>query len=101
MYLSQEEQIINIADGMEVSDGTFSYVSSGGVSRGNALFISNVDLLSFLTKDDLAEFSVDQDPIIIEDLISRETNAEIDCLVFFHPITEPNLGAATLERLSR
>jgi hypothetical protein len=101
VYLSQEDRIINIADGMAVSDGTFSYVSSGVVHPGDALFVSNIDLLSFLTKDDLAEFNADQDPAVIEDLISRETSAEIDCLVFFHPIAESGLGSATLERLSR
>jgi hypothetical protein len=101
VYLSQEERIINIADGMAVSDGTFSYVSSGVVHPGDALFVSNIDLLSFLTKDDLAEFRADQDPAVIEDLISREMNAEIDCLVFFHPITESSLSVGTLERLSR
>jgi hypothetical protein len=101
VYLSQEGRIINIADGMAVSDGTFSYVSSGVVHRGDALFISNIDLLSFLTKEDLAEFNVEQDPAVIEDLISRETSEEIDCLVFFHPLSEPSIGSATLERLSR
>jgi hypothetical protein len=86
---------------MAVSDGTFSYVSSGVVHPGDALFVSNIDLLSFLTKDDLAEFSADQDPAVIEDLISREMNAEIDCLVFFHPLAQTSASTSSLERISR
>lgn len=41
--------------------------------------------MNYLTKEDLEEFSLDHDPDIIENLISREASDEVvDCLIFFH-----------------
>lgn len=84
-YLQQEDSIINIADGMSSGIMEFSYVSSGSILPGNSLFVCNRDLLSFLTSEDLEEFSLDHDPSIIENLISREATHEVvDCLLFFY-----------------
>lgn len=84
-YLQQEDSIINIADGMSSGIMEFSYVSSGSILPGNSLFVCNRDLLSFLTSEDLEEFSLDHDPSIIENLISREATDEVvDCLLFFY-----------------
>lgn len=84
-YLQQEDHVINIADGMNSNEMEFSYVSNGSIQPGNSLFVSNRDLLSFLTKEDLEEFSLDHDPSIIENLISREAPEEVvDCLFFFY-----------------
>jgi hypothetical protein len=70
---------------MAAKEVEFSYVSTGTIQPGDGLYISNKDLLIFLTKEDLEELSQDHDPEIIENLISREAPEEvIDCLVFFH-----------------
>lgn len=90
-YLQQEDQIVNIADGMGSSEMEFSYVSSGTIQPGNSLFVSNRDLLAFLTKEDMEEFSLDHDPEIIENLISREAPEEVvDCLFFFYEMKKTN-----------
>ena len=70
---------------MATDDVEFSFVSNGSIQPGNSLFVSNRDLLGYLTKEDLEEFSLDHDPDIIENLISREAPDEVvDCLIFFH-----------------
>ncbi len=82
-YLQQGERITNISDGMGSNNREFSYVSSGTVGLGDALYIANKDLLSFLTKEDLAEFARTNDSAIVEDLLSREAAGDsIECLVF-------------------
>lgn len=82
-YLQQGERITNIADGMGSNNREFSYVSSGTVGVGDALYIANKDLLSFLTKEDLTEFARTNDSAIVEDLLSRESAGDsIECLVF-------------------
>ncbi len=84
-YLQQGEKIVNIADGMASKEVEFSYVSNGTIQPGDGLYISNRDLLVFLTQEDLEELALDHDPEIIENLISREASEDvIDCLVFFH-----------------
>ena len=101
IYLSQNGRILNIADGMEVADGTFSYVSSGTIQPGDALFVSNIDLLSFLTSEDLEELQGNPDPEVIEDLISREADEEVDCLVFSHSDDHFGVAAESIARLSQ
>ncbi|MFZ4461410.1 MAG: hypothetical protein ACOYN2_02470 [Patescibacteria group bacterium] len=82
-YLQQGERITNIADGMGSNNREFSYVSSGTVGLGDALYIANKDLLSFLTKEDLTEFARTNDSTIVEGLLSRESAGDsIECLVF-------------------
>ena len=101
VYLAQNGRILNIADGMEVADGTFSYVSSGVIQPRDALFVSNIDLLSFLTSEDLEELQGEPDPEVIEDLISREADEEVDCLVFSHADDHFGVAAESIARLGQ
>lgn len=62
----------------------FSYVSTGVIAAKEVLFVCNRDILSFLTTEDTAEFNSAQDPEIIEQLLSRESDGTtVHCLTFY------------------
>lgn len=48
---------MNIGEGMGIQEkvSQFSYISSGAVNPEDALYISNIDLLDYLTQDDMHE----------------------------------------------
>ncbi|MDD4530894.1 MAG: hypothetical protein PHO80_05100, partial [Candidatus Gracilibacteria bacterium] len=56
-YLVKGDKIENITEGAKQEGIEFSYVLSGELASKNQIFLSNVDLLSYLTKDDLIEIS--------------------------------------------
>ncbi len=63
----------------------FSYVSSGSVKHPDSLYVSNIDLLDYLTEEDVAELATvgkdDEKRLAIENLIRREAGKRtIDCI---------------------
>ncbi|HBB27518.1 TPA: hypothetical protein DCZ36_03425, partial [Candidatus Gracilibacteria bacterium] len=79
-YLMKDGKIINIAEGMGLLEKVpqFSYISSGIIGAGDALCISNTNLLDYLTQEDIFEMtdekihSKEESSHIIENLLSRE-----------------------------
>lgn len=56
-YLIKERKIINIAEGMGIHEKIpqFSYISSGIINPDDVLCLSNINLLDYLTKEDMFE----------------------------------------------
>lgn len=92
VYLVRGGKVTDIAEGMS-GDTEFSYVSSGEVTFPDSLYVANVDLLDYLTEDDVAELSSagkdEEKRLAIENLIRREAeNRAIDCIVLSNSGTE-------------
>lgn len=63
----------------------FSYVSSGSVKYPDSLYVANIDLLDYLTEEDVSELATagkdDEKRLAIENLIRREAGKRaIDCI---------------------
>lgn len=63
----------------------FSYVSSGSVKHPDSLYVANIDLLDYLTEEDVTELATvgkdDEKRLAIENLIRREAGKRaIDCI---------------------
>ncbi len=91
VYLIKSEKIIDIADGMQGSDGDFWYISSGSISSEDNVFISTINLLDYLTKDDIFELSSITDrekkSEIIGNLLGQELkNTDCHVLVITNPV---------------
>jgi hypothetical protein len=78
VYLIKNNKIIDIADGMQGRDGDFGYISSGLIGNDDNLLIANIDLLNYITKDDIFELSsmesIENKGDIITNLLSQELN---------------------------
>ncbi|MBP8016727.1 hypothetical protein KAZ01_01855, partial [Candidatus Gracilibacteria bacterium] len=57
IYLIKNNKILNIADGMQGKNLEFSYISSGNIGPSDNIYISNVKILDYITKDDIFEIS--------------------------------------------
>lgn len=84
-YLIRGGRITDIAEGMASSASEFSYVSSGSVKHPDSLYVANIDLLDYLTEDDVTELAAagkdDEKRLAIENLIRREAGKRaIDCI---------------------
>ncbi|MDP2103474.1 MAG: hypothetical protein Q8K26_00970, partial [Candidatus Gracilibacteria bacterium] len=79
-YLIKGGKVINIAEGMGAKEAIpqFSYISSGAINPGDALCISNTNILDHFTKEDLSEIisleekKDEKSKSIVQDLIDRE-----------------------------
>lgn len=91
-YLLKEGKIMNIAEGMGLSERIpqFSYISSGMIGTDDTLCISNVNLLDYLTQDDMFEMTDgkahtrDEADSIIENLLSREIRDISTDMILLH-----------------
>lgn len=88
-YLLKEGKILNIAEGMGVSEKVpqFSYISSGSIGPRDTLCISNVHLFDHLSEDDIFEMADEQGQgeeagHIIENLLSRSIHETPAHLLF-------------------
>lgn len=84
-YLIRGGRITDIAEGMSSSACEFSYVSSGSVKHPDSLYVANIDLLDYLTEEDVTELAMvgkdDEKRLAIENLIRREAGKRaIDCI---------------------
>lgn len=84
-YLIRGGRITDIAEGMASTASEFSYVSSGSVKHPDSLYVANIDLLDYLTEEDVAELAAvgkdDEKRLAIENLIRREAGKRaIDCI---------------------
>lgn len=93
-YLLKDEKIINIAEGMGLSEKVpqFSYISSGIIGPDDTLCISNTNLLDHLTQDDIFEMTNEkahtreEADYIIENLLSREIReTPTDLILLYNP----------------
>ncbi|MCK9272532.1 hypothetical protein M0P65_03225 [Candidatus Gracilibacteria bacterium] len=85
-YLIKNNKIINIADGMQGKNLEFSFISSGIINSGDNIYISNIELLNYISKDDILEISLIDDTTkkldIIEKIIaSEETEGQYDIII--------------------
>ncbi|EKD66816.1 MAG: hypothetical protein ACD_49C00009G0041 [uncultured bacterium (gcode 4)] len=75
-YLIKNNKIINIADGMQGKNLEFSFISSWIINTGDNIYISNIELLNYISKDDILEISLIDDTSkkleIIEKIIAEE-----------------------------
>lgn len=91
-YLLKDGRIINITEGMGVSEKIpqFSYISSGTIASGDTLCICNTDLLDYLTQDDMFEMvdrkthTQEETDHVIENLLSREIHGIPTDLIVLH-----------------
>lgn len=91
-YLLKEGKIMNIAEGMGLSERIpqFSYISSGAIGTDDTLCVSNVNLLDYLTQDDVFEmvdgksYTRAEADHIIENLLSREIRDISTDLIILH-----------------
>lgn len=84
-YLIRGGRLTDIAEGMASGVCEFSYVSSGSVKHPDSLYVANIDLLDYLTEEDVAELATvgkdDEKRLAIENLIRREAGKRaIDCI---------------------
>ena len=84
-YLIRGGRITDIAEGMASTASEFSYVSSGSVKHPDSLYVANIDLLDYLTEEDVTELATvgkdDEKRLAIENLIRREAGKRaIDCI---------------------
>lgn len=94
-YLLKEGKIMNIAEGMGLQETVpqFSYISSGIINPNDTLYISNTNLLDYLTTDDMFEMTNDKNihsgeesAHIIENLLTREIReASTDLILLYNP----------------
>ncbi len=57
VYLIKNNKIINIADWMQGKNLEFSYISSWNIWASDNVYISNIEFLNYITKDDIFEIS--------------------------------------------
>lgn len=57
IYLIKNNKILNIADWMQGKNLEFSYISSWNIWPSDNIYISNVKILDYITKDDIFEIS--------------------------------------------
>ncbi len=57
VYLIKDNKIINIADWMQGKNLEFSYISSWNIGVFDNIYISNIEFLNHITKDDIFEIS--------------------------------------------
>lgn len=94
-YLVKEGKIMNIAEGMGLSEATpqFSYISSGLLNPGNTLCITNNNLLDAITEDDLLEIAdsntESESAHIIEHLLSTEIRSVSTDIIMLHNGQKP------------
>lgn len=93
-YLLKDGKIMNIAEGMGLSEQApqFSYISSGIIGPNDTLCISNTNLLDHLTSEDMFEMtdekthSREETDHIIENLLSREIREiPTDLILLYNP----------------
>lgn len=75
IYLIKNNKIVDIADGMQWKNLEFSYISSGNVNIGDMIFLANLNLLDYITKDDIFEIIKTEkiDKLeIVEQILSQE-----------------------------
>lgn len=85
-YLIKNNKIINIADWMQWKNLEFSFISSWIINSGDNIYISNIELLNYISKDDILEISLIDDTNkkldIIEKIIaSEETEWQYDIII--------------------
>lgn len=84
-YLVKQDKIENITEWMKWDNFEFSYVSSWELSRDNKVYLSNVDILQYLTRDDLVEISNlwEEDKLeVINSFLKREiSNKNYDLIL--------------------
>ena len=94
VYLLKEDKIMNIAEGMGIQEKVpqFSYISSGIIGANDTLFVSNTNLLDYLTQGDMMEMtsekidSQEEMHHIIENLLSREIReTPTDLILLYNP----------------
>ncbi|MDQ1343286.1 MAG: hypothetical protein QG650_5, partial [Patescibacteria group bacterium] len=109
VYLIRGGRITDIAEGMSSTASEFSYVSSGSVKHPDSLYVANIDLLDYLTEEDVTELATvgkdDEKRLAIENLIRREAgNRAIDCIALTNPnvtdVTAPANSASNMEKAS-
>lgn len=79
IYLIKNYKIIDIADWMQGKNLEFSYISSWSVNVWDMIFLSNLNLLDYITKDDIFEIIKTEkiDKLeIIEQILTSESNKE-------------------------
>jgi len=79
IYLIKNNKIVDIADWMQWKNLEFSYISSGNVNVGDMIFLANLNLLDYITKDDIFEIIKTEkiDKLeIIEQILSQEAISE-------------------------
>ncbi|EKE26544.1 MAG: hypothetical protein ACD_4C00246G0001 [uncultured bacterium (gcode 4)] len=80
IYLIKNNKIINIADWMQWKNLEFSYISSWNIWQFDNVYISNIEILNYITKDDILEISLIDDSEkkleLIEKIISQEDITE-------------------------
>ncbi|MDD2487041.1 MAG: hypothetical protein PHS92_01605 [Candidatus Gracilibacteria bacterium] len=86
VYLIKNNKIINIADGMQGKNLEFSFISSGNIGSADNIYISNIEILNYITKDDILEISLISDTEkkleLIEKIISQEDiNEQYDIII--------------------
>ncbi|MDD2565265.1 MAG: hypothetical protein PHZ26_01110 [Candidatus Gracilibacteria bacterium] len=91
IYLIKNSKIIDIAEGMQGKNLEFSYISSGNVNVSDMIFLSNLNLLDYITKDDIFEIirtkKIDKLEII-EQILSQEATNEQYNLISISNTTE-------------
>ena len=79
VYLIKNSRIIDIAEGMQGKNLEFSYISTWNIGLNDMVFLSNLNLLDYISKDDIFEISR-TDKIdkleIIEQILSQEAVEE-------------------------
>lgn len=91
IYLIKNYKIIDIADWMQWKNLEFSYISSWNVNLGDSIFLSNLNLLDYVSKDDIFEISKAEkiDKLeIIEQILSQEASSEQFNLISLSNISE-------------
>ncbi|EKE28757.1 MAG: hypothetical protein ACD_3C00018G0006 [uncultured bacterium (gcode 4)] len=79
IYLIKNHKIIDIAEWMQGKNLEFSYISSWNVNLNDTIFLSNLNLLDYVTRDDIFEITK-TDKIdkleIVEQILSQEAVIE-------------------------
>ena len=79
IYLIKNNKIIDIADWMQWKNLEFSYISSWNVNINDTIFLANLNLLDYVTRDDIFEITRTEkiDKLeIIEQILSQEAVSE-------------------------